>query len=103
MLLSEGLPRRLALMLCEEAGLGGRLADLSDKKLRAIAGLLNRWRLRPGGTEGFRTPEVTAGGIATAAHSSKTFAAKPVPGPPFLGGFLSVTGCLRRKTPVEGQ
>src|SRR3546814_9489344 len=39
MLLSEGLPRRLALMLCEEAGLGGRLADLSDKKLRAIAGL----------------------------------------------------------------
>src|SRR3546814_11568027 len=74
MLLSEGLPRRLALMLCEEAGLGGRLADLSDKKLRAIAGLLNRWRLRPGGTEGFRTAEVTAGGIDTAAPSSKTFA-----------------------------
>src|SRR3546814_10349129 len=80
MLLSEGLPRRLALMLCEEAGLGGRLADLSDKKLRAIAGLLNRWRLRPGGTEGFRTAEVTAGGIDTAALSSKTFAAKQVPG-----------------------
>src|SRR3546814_10392224 len=58
MLLSEGLPRRLALMLCEEAGLGGRLADLSDKKLRAIAGLLNRWRLRPGGTDGFRTAAV---------------------------------------------
>src|SRR3546814_4196076 len=71
MLLSEGLPRRLALMLCEEAGLGGRLADLSDKKLRAIAGLLNRWRPRPGGTEGFRTAEVTAGGIDTAALRSE--------------------------------
>ncbi|HEY9535948.1 MAG TPA: NAD(P)/FAD-dependent oxidoreductase [Kiloniellaceae bacterium] len=94
MLLSEGLPRRLALMLCEEAGLGGRLADLSDKKLRAIAGLLNRWRLRPGGTEGFRTAEVTAGGIDTAALSSKTFAAKQVPGLYFIGECLDVTGWL---------
>src|SRR3546814_19561557 len=79
-------------MLCEEAGLGGRLADLSDKKLRAIAGLLNRWRLRPGGTEGFRTAEVTAGGIDTAALSSKTFAAKQVPRLYFIGACLDFTG-----------
>src|SRR3546814_13894746 len=76
MLLSEGLPRRLALMLCEEAGLGGRLADLSDKKLRAIAGLLKRWRLRPGGTEGFRNAEVSTGGHATAALSPQPFEAE---------------------------
>jgi predicted Rossmann fold flavoprotein len=79
-LLSEWLPRRLAAMLCAEAGallgIGGRLADLSDKKLRAVADLLNRWRLKPGGTEGYRTAEVTAGGVDTEEISSKTFEAK---------------------------
>src|SRR3546814_16408513 len=88
-------------MLCEEAGLGGRLADLSDKKLRAIAGLLNRWRLRPGGTEGFRTAEVTAGGIDTAALSSKTFAAKQVPGLYFIGECLAVTRSEERRVRTE--
>jgi predicted Rossmann fold flavoprotein len=97
-LLSEWLPRRLATMLCAEAGallgIGGRLADLSDKKLRAVADLLNRWRLKPGGTEGYRTAEVTAGGVDTAEISSKTFEAKKLPGLFFIGECLDVTGWL---------
>lgn len=93
-LLSEWLPRRLAAMLCAEAAVDGRLADLSDKKLRAMTDLLNRWRLKPGGTEGFRTAEVTAGGIDTEAISSKTFEAKKLPGLYFIGECLDVTGWL---------
>lgn len=93
-LLSEWLPRRLALMLCAEVGLDGRLADLSDRKLRAVADLLNRWRLKPAGTEGFRTAEVTAGGVDTDELSSKTFEATKVPGLHFIGECLDVTGWL---------
>lgn len=93
-LLSELLPRRLALLLCEEATIGGRLADLSDRKLRPLADLLNRWCLKPGGTEGFRTAEVTAGGVDTDELSSKTFEAKKLPGLHFVGECLDVTGWL---------
>jgi predicted Rossmann fold flavoprotein len=93
-LLAELLPRRLAAMLCEEAGLDGRLADLSDKKLQAMAGQLNRWRLKPGGSEGYRTAEVTAGGVDTDEISSKTFEANKVPGLYFIGECLDVTGWL---------
>ncbi len=93
-LLSELLPRRLAQMICEETGIDGRLADLSDKKLRGVAERLNRWRLKPGGTEGYRTAEVTAGGVDTDEISSKTFEAKRVPGLYFIGECLDVTGWL---------
>jgi hypothetical protein len=92
--LADLLPRRLAVMLCEEAGLAGRLADLSDRKLRVLADLVNRWRLKPGGTEGYRTAEVTAGGIDTDEISSKTFEAKKLPGLYFIGECLDVTGWL---------
>jgi predicted Rossmann fold flavoprotein len=93
-LLAELLPRRLAVMLCEEAGLDGRLADLSDKKLQVVADRLKRWRLKPGGTEGYRTAEVTAGGVDTEEISSKTFEAKKLPGLYFIGECLDVTGWL---------
>ncbi len=92
--LAELLPRRLAQMICEESGIDGRLADLSDKKLRGVAELLNRWHLKPGGTEGYRTAEVTAGGVDTDGISSKTFEAKKVPGLYFIGECLDVTGWL---------
>lgn len=91
---SELLPRRLALLLCAEAGLAGRLADLSDNRLRSLADLVNRWRLKPGGTEGYRTAEVTAGGVDTDGISSKTFEAKTVPGLYFVGECLDITGWL---------
>ncbi|GAB4393312.1 MAG: NAD(P)/FAD-dependent oxidoreductase [Kiloniellaceae bacterium] len=92
--LSELLPRRLAQMICAETGIDGRLADLSDKRLRKLAEMLNRWRLNPGGTEGYRTAEVTAGGVDTGEISSKTFEAKKVPGLYFIGECLDVTGWL---------
>ena len=92
--LSEVLPRRLAVFLCAEAGLDGRLADLSDKKLRVMGDLLNRWRVKPQGSEGYRTAEVTAGGVDTDEISSKTFEARKVPGLYFIGECLDVTGWL---------
>ncbi len=98
--LSDWLPRRLALHIVDEletmAGLGslGRLADLSDKKLRRISAALNDWRLLPNGTEGYRTAEVTLGGVDTDELSSKTFEAQKVPGLYFVGEVLDVTGHL---------
>jgi hypothetical protein len=62
--------------------------------LRAVADLLNCWRLKPAGTEGFRTAEVTAGGVDTDEISSKSFEAKKVRGLYFIGECLDVTGWL---------
>lgn len=88
------LPRRLAEELAAEYGLGGRLADLSDKVLRQTANRLNAWSLLPAGTEGYRTAEVTLGGVDTDELSSKTMAAVNVPGLYFIGEVVDVTGHL---------
>jgi predicted Rossmann fold flavoprotein len=88
------LPRRLAEELATEYGLGGRLADLSDKVLRQTADRLNAWSLLPAGTEGYRTAEVTLGGVDTDELSSKTMAATKVPGLHFIGEVVDVTGHL---------
>ena len=71
-----------------------RLADMSDAALTNIALQLNRWHLRPAGTEGFRTAEVTRGGVNTDALSSRTMEAKSVPGLYFIGEVVDVTGHL---------
>ena len=98
--LSELLPRRLALHIVEDLEAGeapgafGRMADLSDKKLRRVAAAVKEWRILPKGTEGFRTAEVTLGGVDTAELSSKTFEAKKVPGLYFIGEVVDVTGHL---------
>ena len=99
-ILSELLPRRLALHIVEDLETGeapgafGRVADLSDKKLRRVAAALKEWRILPKGTEGFRTAEVTLGGVDTGELSSKTFEAKKVPGLYFIGEVVDVTGHL---------
>jgi hypothetical protein len=93
-LLAASLPKRLAQFVAEEAGVGGRLADLSDKKLRLLAAQINQWRVAPSGTEGFRTAEVTLGGVDTNALSSQTFEAREVPGLYFIGEVVDVTGHL---------
>lgn len=99
-ILSELLPRRLALHIVEELerseapGAFGRMADLSDKKLRRAAAAVKDWRVLPQGTEGFRTAEVTLGGVDTDELSSKTFEAKKVPGLYFIGEVVDVTGHL---------
>ncbi|MEH6581496.1 MAG: NAD(P)/FAD-dependent oxidoreductase [Halioglobus sp.] len=70
------------------------LAEFSDKKLTAIAEQLNRWQLKPSATEGYRTAEVTLGGVDTNGVSSKTLEAKAQPGLYFVGEVLDVTGHL---------
>ncbi|MDZ4381536.1 MAG: NAD(P)/FAD-dependent oxidoreductase, partial [Parvibaculum sp.] len=92
--LSRLLPKSLAERLCGMAGVEGRLADLSDKRLRALADSVNAWRVKPQGTEGFRTAEVTAGGVDTRFLSSKTMEARDHPGLYFIGEVLDVTGHL---------
>lgn len=93
-ILSHHLPRRLVESICEEVSIEGRLADLSDKRLRHVSDRINQWRVIPKGTEGYRTAEVTLGGVDTAELSSKTFEAKKVPGLYFIGEVVDVTGHL---------
>lgn len=70
------------------------LLEFSDKQLRAIGQQLNRWQLKPSGTEGYRTAEVTLGGVDTNGVSSKTMEAKNQPGLYFIGEVLDVSGHL---------
>jgi predicted Rossmann fold flavoprotein len=92
--LSEFLPKRLAQMILEEEGISGRLGDLSDKALHKVDESVNFWRVRPLGSEGYRTAEVTLGGVDTNALDSKTMAVKAVPGLYFIGEVVDVTGWL---------
>ncbi|MES2751706.1 MAG: NAD(P)/FAD-dependent oxidoreductase [Pseudomonadota bacterium] len=92
--LARLLPNRLAQMIADASGAPPRMADLSDKQLQAVASQVNAWRVTPRGTEGYRTAEVTLGGVDTGALSSKTFEAKAVPGLFFIGEVIDVTGHL---------
>ncbi len=87
-------PQRLADLLTAEAGVRGNLADTPDKVLRAIGEAVNRWRVKPVGSEGYRTAEVTLGGVDTHALNSTTMAANAVPGLYFIGEVVDVTGWL---------
>ncbi|MFQ5509069.1 MAG: NAD(P)/FAD-dependent oxidoreductase [Leptospirillia bacterium] len=88
------LPRHLAARIAENSGVEGRLGEISDKRLRAVAALVNDWRVIPSGTEGDRTAEVTVGGVDTSGLSSKTLECKRVPGLYFIGEVVDVTGHL---------
>ncbi|MEM9603691.1 MAG: NAD(P)/FAD-dependent oxidoreductase [Pseudomonadota bacterium] len=95
--LSEHLPRALV------SGLEGRwwparadtaLADWPDRALADIGARVNGWSLRPAGTEGYRTAEVTLGGVDTDSLSSRSLEVKDVPGLYFIGEVVDVTGWL---------
>lgn len=88
------LPARLADHLSTELDPSGNLADQSDKALEALASALQNWKLMPAGSEGYRTAEVTLGGIDTGGLSSKTMEAKRCPGLYAIGEALDVTGWL---------
>ena len=92
--LTELLPKRLAQMASERVAGPPRLADYSDKFLAAATAAVKEWRVRPNGTEGYRTAEVTLGGVDTTELSSKTFESKLVPGLYFIGEVVDVTGHL---------
>jgi predicted Rossmann fold flavoprotein len=93
-ILSEILPSRLAERIVERSGVTGIMADLADRQLQIVADGINAWRVRPSGSEGFRTAEVTLGGVDTAELSSKTFETRKVPGLFFIGEVIDVTGWL---------
>jgi predicted Rossmann fold flavoprotein len=88
------LPKRLASIISGTLGGPPRLADSSDKLLANAAAAIQQWRVRPNGTEGYRTAEVTLGGVDTSGLSSKTFEARSVPGLYFIGEVVDVTGHL---------
>ncbi len=90
--LAAHLPRRLAELICE--GHSGNMADMSDKALGALAAAVNSWTVKPVGSEGYRTAEVTLGGIDTRDLDSRTLMARDVPGLFFVGEAVDVTGWL---------
>ena len=92
--LGHVVPRRLAEVVCAREGLAGKLAEVGDKKLRAMAETVNAWTVKPVGSEGYRTAEVTLGGVDTAALDQQTMEAKSVPGLFFIGEVVDVTGWL---------
>lgn len=92
--ISDIVPRRLADSICDAAEAAGRIADLPDSSLQSLARDINEWRIRPSGTEGYRTAEVTLGGVNTNELSSKTMEAKKHPGLFFVGEVIDVTGHL---------
>jgi predicted Rossmann fold flavoprotein len=92
--LADHLPKRLAQLIASTEGAAGNVADASDKLLRRVAAAVNAWRVKPVGSEGYRTAEVTLGGVDTAGLDSRTMAAKAVPGLYFIGEVVDVTGWL---------
>lgn len=92
--LGDLLPRRLADFLTIRAGIEGRMADLSDEKLKKLTAQVCAWTVKPNGSEGYRTAEVTLGGVDTHALSSKTMESRTVPGLYFIGEVVDVTGHL---------
>jgi predicted Rossmann fold flavoprotein len=92
--LAAHLPKRLAQTLAEDLALPGMLGDFSDGKIARVAGTLHRWTQKPTGSEGYRTAEVTLGGVDTAGLNSTTMEAREVPGLYIVGEVVDVTGWL---------
>jgi hypothetical protein len=88
------LPKRLAQLIAEAQQGPKNLADFSDRQLRQVDAAVNQWRLKPAGSEGYRTAEVTLGGIDTRDLDSRTMEAKAVPGLYCIGEAVDVTGWL---------
>ena len=93
-LLGELLPRRFAQRLCEHWLPNRPMKQFNDPQLRDIAGVLQAWPLVASGTEGYRTAEVTLGGVDTDGISSATMESRKVPGLHFIGEVVDVTGWL---------
>ncbi|MDE3078398.1 MAG: NAD(P)/FAD-dependent oxidoreductase [Paracoccaceae bacterium] len=93
--LSRLMPERLARRIEEVADCADRpIGALSNARIEALAGLVHRWEVMPTGSEGYRTAEVTLGGVATEALDARTLMAKAVPGLFFVGEVVDVTGWL---------
>ena len=93
-IISELLPKRLAIMICSNLKISGRIADISKKLIIKISDSINNWIIKPTGSEGYRTAEVTLGGVDTKEFSSKTMMSKKNDGLYFIGEVVDVTGHL---------
>lgn len=93
--LSRLLPKRFIEIMIENNQLPDiPLTQLSNERITQIATLLQEWQVQPNGTEGYRTAEVTLGGVDTRTLSSKTMEATKVKGLYFIGEVVDVTGWL---------
>ena len=93
-IVSAVLPKRLAEKVCEFAKATGKIGEFSNARIDALANAIHQWRVKPVGSEGYRTAEVTLGGVNTNALSSKTLEVNSVPGLYFIGEAVDVTGWL---------
>jgi predicted Rossmann fold flavoprotein len=95
-ILAQWVPSRLAegWLAVQNIDPGLKLADMPDKQLRSLGQSLNRWEIKPGGSEGYRKAEVTLGGVNTRELSQQSMMAQKVPGLYFIGESVDVTGWL---------
>ena len=93
-IIAEILPKRLASMICKENSIRGNISELSNKLLKQLSESINTWVINPTGSEGYRTAEVTLGGVDTNEISSKTMMSIKNPGLFFIGEVVDVTGHL---------
>ena len=92
--LGRHMPEKVARMVLGRLGLAGRLADQPNAAIDRIEAAVHRWQVTPVGSEGYRTAEVTLGGVDTAGLESRTMAAKAVTGLFVVGEAVDVTGWL---------
>ena len=93
-ILGQILPTRLVDQCAEEWEVTGNVAEWSDSRIDQLSQRLHSWSVKPTGTEGYRTAEVTLGGISTNGLSSKTMMSKHAPNLYFIGECVDVTGWL---------
>ena len=93
-IIADILPKRLASIICKKNNASGNISELPNKLLKQLADSINTWIISPTGSEGYRTAEVTLGGVDTNEISSKTMMSKKNPGLFFVGEVVDVTGHL---------
>ena len=93
-ILSDYLPNKLSLAICNKLQINKKIGDSSNKDIEKVSDFVNNWTITPSGTEGYKTAEVTLGGIDTKEISSSSMECKSHPGLYFIGEVLDVTGHL---------
>ena len=93
-IIADVMPKRLAYSICEANNVSGNISELSNIVLKQLSDSINCWIINPTGTEGYRTAEVTCGGIDTNELSSKNMMSLKHPGLFFIGEVVDVTGHL---------
>ena len=93
-IIADILPKRLAQIICSDNKVSGNISELSNKVLKQLSDAINYWTINPTGSEGYRTAEVTLGGVNTKEISSKTMMSNKHKNLFFIGEVVDVTGHL---------